>query len=593
MITLTPTLAAAQAAFERTPSLSLVATARRGGAHLLPFTRIYPGDGEADSPHAAVTAADGSLIRARNDAGTLYVQRVTSPALGDDFTAWTNLQTGLVVGSGVALAAISGEVLLMYTRGTTLYYRTSANNGSSWSAEGTAVAHGATISWIAVALRVSTGNACAFFTAGTNLYRLRRTSGTWAGAATSSAITPSSWSGVAAVHDTADFCLLLTGVAVAPGSAPSVWAAQMGDGGLPSNTFTSLLVVTQADSASTTTYTGPSLAYMGAASLHQGAFAHKDSASPAYNRVMLVRPQANDLFTVDWTEPAPAEPTGANGAAVAVDTASSIAFLATPSGVWRATFGGSSDLSSRVSQARVRIGPESARAELVLDNADGLLLDCPNSSFPGLTVGGTLTVNAGYITASGGAEYGTTWSFTIDSIEHVVTGHQIHLNRVSPGARRVAVVRASGGWEQLARWRAPQAWQASGLTRGAIAARIAARSGFPLVSGSGAEAPTGDWTGSSPSFALQHGESGATAISRLLAPINDGLRGDLPYLTIRGLDDPRLKAVAARLAPSLWLPLDDAASGAVIAYDWSGNTNHATTVSGSIVAGADLLTGQP
>ena len=73
------------------------------------------------------------------------MNRVAGPASGSTFSSWTALQTGLVSGSGVALAARTGEALVAYTRGTTLYTRTSSDNGASWSAETTIVAGGAAI----------------------------------------------------------------------------------------------------------------------------------------------------------------------------------------------------------------------------------------------------------------------------------------------------------------------------------------------------------------------------------------------------------------------------------------------------------------
>src|SRR5690348_4191238 len=118
MITLSSTLLAHQKALERRPYLLCTARTKRANVHLLRWSRWYTGS-EADSPHASAVAADGSLLRARNEAGTLKVSRVASPSSSSTYSSWTTLQTGLVSGSGVALAARSTEAAVVYTRGTT------------------------------------------------------------------------------------------------------------------------------------------------------------------------------------------------------------------------------------------------------------------------------------------------------------------------------------------------------------------------------------------------------------------------------------------------------------------------------------------
>src|SRR5689334_4667841 len=127
MQTLSASLIAHQRSAARIPAVLLTARDRRAGVALFRWERWYSGS-EPVSPHAAAVAGDGSLLRARNDGGTLYVSRVASPGSGSSYSSWNSLQTGLVAGSGVALAARTGEALIAYTRGTTLYVRASADN---------------------------------------------------------------------------------------------------------------------------------------------------------------------------------------------------------------------------------------------------------------------------------------------------------------------------------------------------------------------------------------------------------------------------------------------------------------------------------
>jgi hypothetical protein len=302
----------------------------------------------------------------------------------------------------------------------------------------------------------------------------------------------------------------------------------MGDGNLPTNAWASLVSVAESDAASTSTFAGPGIASIGA-EIH-GAFAHREAGNVAYNRAFESHPPAGDPANSTWSEPQPHEASSSFGLALAylASGAANTVFATTPSGVWAATINQSSDLSARLVRASVRFEPFASRCRLELDDGDGGLLgDAAETA--GLLAGGQVAVWPGYLSGAGAtAEYGVTWSFTVDAITH----------RLTRDRRRIIAVEASGPWEQVAHWQAPQAWQsaAGALNRGQLFARVAGRAGFPAYAGTGSRAPSAAWTSGSPSFALTQGEDGASVLRRLLAPVDDGIATDATSMTVVGLD---------------------------------------------------------
>ena len=108
MITLSASLTAHQKQAARSPDVRLYASAARASYPVLRWARWYTGS-EPDAPTACAVAADGSLVRARNAAGTLYVSRVAAPGSGSTYSSWSSMGAIALSGSGIALAAKSGE----------------------------------------------------------------------------------------------------------------------------------------------------------------------------------------------------------------------------------------------------------------------------------------------------------------------------------------------------------------------------------------------------------------------------------------------------------------------------------------------------
>jgi hypothetical protein len=158
----------------------------------------------------------------------------------------------------------------------------------------------------------------------------------------------------------------------------------------------------------------------------------------------------------------------------------------------------------------------------VLDNADGTLTGAAGAAL-GLFAGASLELRPGYVTSLGTPEYGAFHEFTIDALATAWDG-----GAIGSAARRVTIARCSGAWEAARRFLFPQTWQTAAAlrTRSELAARAAARAGWRFVSGSGAEAPSTNFTTHQPSFVFVAGESVANILDRLLAPMSDGLRSD-------------------------------------------------------------------
>ncbi|MBI2767645.1 MAG: LamG domain-containing protein [Chloroflexi bacterium] len=550
MLSLSPTLAVHQQSANRQPAFLVTTQAKRNTAHIFRWSRVYRGS-EPDDPRAACVTANGRLVVARNASGTLLASYPWAGGTGINPAAWAVIDTGLVTGSGVALIARAGEVLLFYTKTLTLYVRSSSDNGVTWGAATALVTEGSAIGDIAASWSAAGPDCCAFYTLGTSttLKRLRRIAGTWAASGTNWTKSGSvaSIANIAATHDGADFALLVNGTEVTT-THKRAWAVQMGDLSLPANTWSGFSNVAEADSASTTLFGGASITSI--APGVYGTFAHRETGAVAAVSARESHPYPSFGPTSTWSEPAPMEAASVHGFELAYGSGTpNTVYAVAANGWWQAAINGADDLSARVVSCKVRFGPATARCVVEFDNGDGALAALPSAAFPGTMTGGQLTLSPGYLSgAAGAAEYGVTWRLTIDRIRY----------RAGDGHSGVTI-EASGPWEQLRRWRAPQTWQtASGvLTRYLVANRIAGRAGIGIASAGTPYAASADFNAYSPSFAIAQGEDGATALGRLLAPLTDGVRGESGLLTVRNLDAPLFAETVRALAPQAWWRLQE------------------------------------
>ena len=481
---------------DRLPHVRAIIRAERWGVPLLPWERLYTDD-ERDCPHALAVAGDGTVVRARNDAGELTVSRVSSPGADSAWGTWTGLGKAEPE-TGVALGARGSEVLLLYVAsgGRALALRRSGDGGATWEAARTLVTASTAIEWLALGVRASDGDACAFYTQGTNvLKRLRRGEGVWDASGTNwtrggqvSALT-----GVGAMHDGRDYRLVVSGRAH-PSGRKRVWSAFLGDGGFPADFWSGLSVIAESDASSAREFGGPGVFRPGGLD-QRACFAALDVGGEPGSRVYTSHPPASVAGNPEgWSEPEPHEATSAYGLAVATPEPGT-AWGSTPDGVWRARLGRSLDVSAHIVDASWRLAPFATRARLVLDDSSGAL--------PELAPGRTVEIAPGYRSgAGGGPEYGGAVHAVIDDVTR----------ERGEGQARV-VLECSGHWERLAAWRPSQVWQtaAGEYSRERLFWRLCASAGI-RVSGQGGE----DWSGSSPAFAVSPGESGLSAARRLL-----------------------------------------------------------------------------
>ena len=497
---------------DRVPHVRAIVRGERWGVPVLPWERLYRGE-EDDCPHALTVTGNGAVVRVRNNGGALGVSRAAKPGPQSAWGAWTSLGQA-EEGTGVALAARRNEALLLSVAsgGRELVLRRSTDGGATWSATRTLVRESAAIARVAVAVRASDGDACAFYTQGTNvLKRLRRRGGTWDAAAVA-------WNrgggvlaltGIAAMHDGSDYRLVVTGRAD-PSGAKHAWAAFLGDTVLPENLWSGLAVIAESDASSGREFGGPAI-FRAGGSGQRAAFAAREAGGRPAARVYTSHPPALSGGNPEyWSEPEPHEATSAHGLAVATADGANV-WGATPDGVWRARRTGSSDVSERLIEASWRLAPFATRARVVLDDSDGGLA--------GVAPGRTVEVAPGYRSGPESApEYGLPLTALVDRVI-----------RESGDGRARVVLECSGHWERLAAWRAPQVWQSAAgeRSREQIFWRVCAKAGIAVAGQGGA-----DWSASRPAFAIAPGESGLSVARRLLGTTRVAVYPDGDLLTV-------------------------------------------------------------
>ena len=178
--TLTTTLAAAVDAAARRPAMQFTL---RDAAHR--YTR-YRSAARAAAANACFVDNGGALWRVDMStdrgviAASIAYQRITDTTQASQSTTWTTLQTGVTGTSGVGAGVLpNGHVAVVYVRLTTVYRRTSADNGATWSSAETL--------WNAkkfVRALCYGGNGSIFLAVdktggGVTVYRLHESGGSW------------------------------------------------------------------------------------------------------------------------------------------------------------------------------------------------------------------------------------------------------------------------------------------------------------------------------------------------------------------------------------------------------------------------------
>ncbi len=502
MRNLHPDLLAAQKSASAVPYLQVRVTERIGNVKRLRWQRLYTGS-EPDYHHAATMPADGSLLRARVDPADnkLYYQRVTSPGAGSDFSGWTYLGTVSGVG-GIAMTSEGASVLLFYVASDqiTILVRESSDNGATFGAPETVDIASGSVQWLAAGLK-SDGTALLVYSVGATVYRVKRVSGAW-GSASAWTNSAGSISGLAC-HFLGDFNLGVTGTDT--GGAAKAWTAIYGDGyHQAADTWSALMELTSADVGSATEFRAPSL---GRPDVYRQFFVEKYAGSESYSRPLWTHmPQTTSFVYNTWREPVPFDLAGEYGVAQA--SGGSDAWLSTPAGVWWASLSATVvDLSADVLELTAGAEAQDGRVRVVLRNDDGRYSDLSSGAYAVIRRGSQLRVSPGYVTASGPLA-STGPKYWIDGWGYE-TGEG--------GA--VCVLYGRDAWFILDGWRARRqySWAAGEKNVFLILEFIFGRAGLEFTSLSNSST----MTGLKPSFTIQPGESGKTAVRRLLAMVPD------------------------------------------------------------------------
>jgi hypothetical protein len=516
-----PDLLAAQKSASAVPYVEVHVSERIGNVRRLRWQRLYTG-GEPDYHHAATMPADGSLLRARVNPGDnkLYYQRVTSPGEGSDFSGWT-LMANVSASAGIAMTSQGATVLLFYvsTDGVTILVRESGDNGATFGAPNTADISPGAAGWLASALK-SDGTALLVYSVGGTVYRVKRVSGAW-GSASAWTHSAGSISGLAC-HHSGDFNLAVTGTDTA--GAARAWTVVYGDGfDQATDTWSGLMELTGADAGSGMEFRSPSLAKP---EVYRQLFVEKYSGSESYSRPLWTHlPQTLNFKSNAWREPVPFDLASAYGMAQA--SGGGYVWLSTASGVWRAEIPMSAlDVTGDIVELTAEAEGEDGRLRVVLRNDDGRYSDLSSGEYALIRRGSQVDVSPGYVTPSGPlASYGP--SYWIDGWEYV-TGE----------GRGVFVLHARDAWSLLDAWRARRqySWAPGEENVFLILEFLFGRAGLEFTSRGNSDT----MTTLKPGFTIHPGESGKTAVRRLLAMVPDLLMvlGEYGYVINPLASDP-------------------------------------------------------
>jgi hypothetical protein len=508
MRTLPSALLAAQKSASAIPYVKVEIADNIGGIRRLDWQRLYSGS-EADSYHAATMPGDGSLIRCRVEGGSLYLQRVTSPGPGSNFSNWTFVDSA--ANAGIALASRAAQVLLFYvgTNGRTIYLRESSDYGATFGSATAITMASASVGWLAADLKAD-NTVLLIYSVGGTVYAVKR-SGTW-GSPTAWTNSLAAVSGLACQYE-ADFDVVASG-SDAQG-ALKVWTCIYGDGYSQAvDTWSPLREVAVASAGSNMEFRAPFLAYPDVFRL---TFVEKYTGSESYSRPYFsFSPATADYVNNLWREPVPMNLASDYGLAIAYST--SDVWLTTPWGVWQASLTTPVlEVTTDVLELTTETDPNGGRLRLVLRNDDGRYLDLSGEKAV-FTAGGEVRPSPGYQTASGPlASSGP--AYWIEGWEYT-----------SGEGQATLILHARDGWQLLESWRARRqyAWAKGEKNIFQLLAFVMARAGLEFSSAGS----SGVVTDLYPSFTIHPGESGATAVRRLLAMVPDVMffRGHFTYI---------------------------------------------------------------
>jgi hypothetical protein len=507
MRTLTSTLLQAQKTASATPYLKVEVLDTIGGVPRPTYTRLYTGS-EPDFYHDATSPGDGSLVRARVDPATnnLYVQRVANPGQTSNFSSWTLLN--VVSGAcSISLVSQGATVNLFYVapNGKDMLRRESTDYGATWSDPLNILTPDvAGIVWLAGAISDAGQLALIHVSTIHVVYVIKKTGSFWSN--------PLAWSntvasvtGVDCLYQ-GDWNMVITGTESST-SDPKTWTCIYGDGVAQAvDTWSSLREVTTAKSGSNVSFHYPSTAKP---DVFRFFCIEKYTGSPSYQRPVGSHGPSNSAFVDNlWREPVPFNLSSSYG--IALTATSSDLWLCTPYGVWRGPLTNTNvNVTGDVLELSLREDSQGGSVTVVLRNDDGRYNSIGSGAYASLRKGSEVRISPGYLT-SAGQESSAGPAYWIEGWEYRTGGGQA-----------LFLLYARNAWHLLVTWwaRRQYTWDSGTTTVADILKSILARVGLKTsTTGASSQATT-----LKPSFTIHPGESGASAVRRLLEKVPDVL----------------------------------------------------------------------
>ena len=476
---------------------------------------------DGDPSHAArleITYATGS------PQATAYASRVTTPAPGDTFSPWTELDDEISALGDVCLAVDSDTLYAFMVDDdlTTIVMRRSTNNGASWTSRSTVTSAGGVKTKLAAAA-ADDGDIVLFYADQDDglVYTIRMPSGGEWGS-------PAAWTNSLEVIDGLACCYVADWQVIVTGREddtldPGVWSCYFGDGGqFTINTWGPLRDVVTSAHGSEILYTEPSVARADVFRLY---FTERFAGDEAYAKIHWTTLDDSKSFNEDqWREP---QVFNYEGDGVAVTVSGAELWLAASNGVWLIDLPAFEqvDIAAAIVEVSVRVDDAGAIVDVELDNADGTWTAYGTGGLGALQRGARLQLTPGYATPDGdetpGGFANTYW---VESLELVT------------GARPVLKIRARDGWWLLSRWRARRqfGWVAGDLAVSQLLMRLVGRGGMGYTGGGTVSALL---TTLQPAFTVQPGETGEGAVRRLLRFVEDVGYWAAEFLNVRLPED--------------------------------------------------------
>ncbi|MQA00458.1 MAG: hypothetical protein GEU80_14205 [Dehalococcoidia bacterium] len=531
MITLTPTLEAAQQAPSGRPDVRLRVLDQDLGATRLRWERWYEA-AAVDGPARVVVLDDGTVVRARiwPASGILYTSRTTDPDEQSAWGSWTELDDQVSTTPALAMAALGDRVLVATVRddNAAIVLHESSDGGATFPSTITVTGTISAVTGLAVAYHhdESDGTASLFYAQGGEVLVRGRTGTGLFGSATAWSRDLTSINALAA-RSQGDIEVLVSGVD--PDGNAGCWSVAYGIGNaVNAGTWTALEPVALASPGTDVTYLANSWAF---ASRARASLVETYAGAGAYNRVQLATAASGAAFTAGgWRDPRPFDHESPYGLGIgAGGPAAADLYLVAPGGVWHATNDPDpQDLSTQL-----------VTLDLLQEEEAGGVLRATLTAGPGGIAGGTpatlapgaeLAFDPGFVTTAG-QEWATGRRYWITAIRR---------SRTRDG-RALVEVEAHDALRRLFAWRAPRQleWPGSALTSSALAILqdICARAGFDLLATDASDL-SGDYQ---PAFTVRGGEGGRAAVLRLLERIPDQLHSRGSVLR---LEEPDPLAVA-------------------------------------------------